>query len=399
MTGTLLLRNVRPYAGNTADLLIENGRIARIAPMIDAPPGATVEEGKGEIVLPGFVEAHTHLDKTMWGMPWYKNEVGPRIVDRIDNERATRRQLGIEPTRQSARQCIQSSLMGTTHIRSHVDVDTDHGLGCIEGVMQTRKDYRDIVDVEIVAFPQSGLLCRPGTLELMDEAMKAGAEVVGGLDPCAIDRDPKGHLDAVFALCQRFGRPLDIHLHEPGEMGAFSLDLICERTRALGMRGKVTVSHAFCLGTPDSALVEPLIAQLAELDIGIMTTAPASRPSPPVKKLLQSGIRVCAGSDGIRDTWGPYGNGDMLERAMFVGLRNNFRRDDELRLALEVCTTEGAKVMGIADHGLAEGKVADLVILPGETVAEAIVARSSKRRVVKRGRIVARDGVPARSAP
>jgi cytosine deaminase len=395
----LLVRNVRPYAGDVVDLLIESGRIVRIAPGLDVPSGATVEEGAGDIVLPGLVEAHTHLDKTMWGMPWYRNAVGPRIIERIDNERLIRRQLGIEPARQSARQCIQSSLMGTTHIRSHVDVDTDHGLWGIEGVMRTREDYRDIVDIDIVAFPQSGLLCRPGTLELMEAAMKAGAEVVGGLDPCAIDRDPKGHLDAVFALCERFGRPLDIHLHEPGEMGAFSLDLICERTRALGMVGKVTVSHAFCLGTPDSALVEPLISQLAELDIAIMTTAPASRPSPPVKRLLQSGIRVCAGSDGIRDTWGPYGNADMLERAMFVGLRNNFRRDDELRLALDVCTTEGAKMLGIADYGLAEGRVADLVMLPGATVAEAIVSRSPKRRVIKRGRIVARDGVPARSAP
>ena len=399
MTDTLLLRNVRPYAGSTMDLLIENGRIARIAPALNPPPDAPIEEGGGEIVLPGLVEAHTHLDKTMWRMPWHKNEIGPRIVDRIDNERLNRRRLGIDPARQSARQCIQSSLMGTTHIRSHVDIDTDHGLWCIEGVLRTREEYRDIVDIDIVAFPQSGLLCRPGTLELMGEAMKAGAEVVGGIDPCAIDRDPKGHLDAIFALCERFGRPLDIHLHEPGEMGAFSLDLICERTRALGMRGKVTVSHAFCLGTPDPALVEPLFSQLAELDIAIMTTAPASRPTPPVKKLLESGIRVCAGSDGIRDTWGPYGNGDMLERAMFIGLRNNFRRDDDLLLALEVCTTEGAKVMGIDGYGLAEGGIADLVIVPGETVAEAIVSRSHKRRVIKRGRIVARDAVPIRNAP
>jgi cytosine/adenosine deaminase-related metal-dependent hydrolase len=399
MTAALLLRNVRPYAGEVADILIEDGRIARIAPMLDTPPGAAVEEGEGDIALPGFVEAHTHLDKTMWGMPWYRNEVGPRLIDKIDNERLNRRKLGIEPARQSARQSVQSSLMGTTHIRSHVDIDTDHRLLGLEAVMETREACRDIMDIEIVAFPQSGLLCRPGTLELMDEAMKAGAEVVGGLDPCAIDRDPKGHLDAVFGLCQRHGRPLDIHLHEPGEMGAFSLDLICDRTRALGMSGKVTVSHAFCLGTPDPALVEPLVAQLAELDIAVMTTAPASRPAPPVKGLLEAGIRVCSGSDGIRDTWGPYGNGDMLERAMFVGLRNNFRRDDELRLALEVCTTQGAKVMEIADYGLAEGCAADLVILPGETIAEAVVTRSPRRRVIKRGRIVARHGEPARSAP
>ncbi len=176
---------------------------------------------------------------------------------------------------------MQSSRHGTTHILSHVDVDTDHGLWGVEGVMRMREECRDIVDVEIVAFPQSGLLRRPGTLELMREAMKLGVEIVGGLDPCAIDRDPKGHLDAVFGLCQEFGRPLDIHLHEPGEMGAFSMDLIIERTRALGMQGKVTVSHAFCLGAPDRELIDPLIEELARLDIAIMTTAPAARPAPP----------------------------------------------------------------------------------------------------------------------
>jgi cytosine deaminase len=269
----------------------------------------------------------------------------------------------------------------------------------VEGVMRTRDEYRDIVDIELVAFPQSGLLRRPGTLELMDQAMKAGCEIVGGLDPCAIDRDPKGHLDAVFELCQRYGKPLDIHLHEPGEMGAFSTDLICERTRALGMKGKVTISHAFCLGTPDPALIDPLLEQLAELDIAIMTTAPSGRPAPVVKKLMAMGIRVCSGSDGIRDTWGPYGNADMLERAMFIGQRNNFRRDDELRLAFDVCTSDGAKVMEIAGYGLKQGDVADFVVLPGGTLSEAIVTRSPKRRVVKRGKIVARDGVSVRTAP
>ena len=264
--------------------------------------------------------------------------------------------------------------------------------------MKTREDYADIMDIELVAFPQSGLLRRPGTLELMHEAMKAGCEIVGGLDPCAIDRDPKGHLDAIFGLCQTYGRPLDIHLHEPGEMGLFSLDLIIERTRALGMKGKVTVSHAFCLGTAPE-LVDPVIPQLAELDIAIMTTAPARNTAPAVKKLLDAGIRVCSGSDGIRDTWGPYGNADMVERAMFIGLRNNFRRDDEVELGLHVCTTGGAQVMEIADYGLTEGKIADLVIMPGQSLTDIVVTRSPKRRVIKRGKIVARDGVSVRTAP
>ncbi len=399
MAADLLLRNIRLYAGAATDILIEAGRIARIGQDLEAQASVPVEDGEGGIVLPGLVEAHTHLDKSLWGLPWYKNEVGPKLLDKIDNERMNKRRLGIDPYRQSARQSIQSSLMGSTHIRSHVDVDTERGLWGVEGVMKMRDEYRDIVDVEIVAFPQSGLLRRPGTLELMEDALKLGAEIVGGLDPCAIDRDPKGHLDTVFALCQRHGKPLDIHLHETGEMGAFSTDLICERTRALGMKGKVTISHAFCLGMPDPSLIDPLIAQLAELDIAIMTTGPASRPAPPVKKLIEAGVRVCSGSDGIRDTWGPYGNADMLERAMFVGQRNNFRQDDEMRMALDVCTTEGAKVMEVAGYGLAVGCNADLVILPGETVAEAVVTRSPKRRVIKRGRIVARDGASIRTAP
>ena len=399
MVADLLLKNVRPFGGAAADMLIEKGVIARVGAGLSAPAGIVVEEGRGEILLPGLVEAHTHLDKSLWGLPWYTNEVGPKLLDKIDNERLNKRRLNMDPYTQSARQAVQSSRMGSTHIRSHVDVDTDHGMWGIEGIMRMRADFAAIIDVEIVAFPQSGLLRRPGTLALMEEAMKLGAEVVGGLDPCAIDRDPKGHLDAIFALAQKHGKPLDIHLHEPGEMGAFSFDLICERTRALGMKGKVTVSHAFCLGSPDRDLVDPLIAQLAELDIAIMTTGPASRPAPPVKKLMQQGIRVCSGSDGIRDTWGPFGNADMLERAMFVSLRNNFRRDDEMRIGLDVCTYEGAKVMELQGYGLDVGCKADLLVVPGEAVAEAIVTRSPKRRVIKRGVIVARDGVSIMSVP
>ena len=159
------------------------------------------------------------------------------------------------------------------------------------------------------------------------------------------------------------------------------------------------MSHAFCLGTPDRDLVDPLIAELAALDIAIMTTAPASRPAPPVKRLTAAGVRLCSGSDGIRDTWGPYGNADMLERAMFVGLRNNFRRDDEVELALDVCTKGGAAVMALQDYGLAPGCQADFVLVDAETLAEAVVGHPPRRLVVKRGAVVARDGQALLQAP
>jgi cytosine/creatinine deaminase len=387
MAADLLVHNVRPLGGEVADILIVAGRIAR-GP---APDGVPVLDGGGRIALPGLVEAHTHLDKSLLGLPWYRNEVGPRLIDKIQNERRVRKRLPIDPRQQSERHARLSVSHGSTFIRSHVDVDTECGVAGLEGVMATRQVLAGVVDIDLVAFPQSGLLVRPGTVELLERALRLGAETVGGLDPCAIDRDPKGHVDMVFGLADKFGRGVDIHLHEPGEMGAFSMELIIERTIALGMQGKVMVSHAFCLGMPDATVVDPLIAALAEARIAIMTTASASRPVPPLKRLVQAGVVVCAGSDGIRDTWGPYGNADMLERAMFVGQRYNLRRDDELALALDVVTTGGAQALGLERYGLDLGCYGDLMLVKAETIAEAVAQRPRGRTVIKRGIVVARE--------
>jgi cytosine/adenosine deaminase-related metal-dependent hydrolase len=377
--------------GPAVDVTIADGRIAAIGAPV-AAPGVPVLEGEGQLLLPGLVEAHTHLDKTMWGMPWLPHAAGPRLIDKIETERRLRRELDIEPERQSGRQVIQALRMGTTAIRSHVDVDTDVGLSGIEGVLRMRERHRDLMDVQIVAFPQSGLLIRPGTLDLMSRALDLGADVVGGLDPSAIDRDPKGHLDAVFALADRFGKPLDIHLHEPGELGGFSLELIIERTRALGMQGRVIVSHAFCLGMADRDYARSLIEQLAGERIAVMTTGAPSRPVPPVRECVEAGLTVCGGSDGIRDCWNPYGNADMLERAMLIGLRNNFRRDDEIELALAACTSAAASAIGLLDYGLQPGCKADLLLVAGATPAEAVVSRPPDRTVIKNGRVVVLRG-------
>lgn len=394
---SLLLRNVRPLGGAARDVLILDGAFAE--PGEPAPQGTPEIDGEGSILIPGLVEAHTHLDKSLLGLPWYRNEVGSRLIDKIDNERENRVRLGIDPERQSERHAILSVSKGSTHIRSHVDIDTTHGVKGVEGVMATREKLRDLIDIEIVAFPQSGLMVRPGTAELMEEAMAMGCEVVGGLDPCAIDRDPKGQLDVVFGLAERHGRPVDIHLHEQGTMGLFSMELIIERTEALGMQGNVTVSHAFCLGHTDRSAVAEISEQLAKARIHIMTTAPAAFPAPAVRELRAAGVTVCSGSDGIRDTWSPFGNADMLERAMFIALRNNFRRDDEVEMALDICTAGGAAAMKIERYGLAPGCEADAVLLDGETIAEAVANRAPRRLVLKRGRAVAERGIAVVEAP
>ena len=202
MNKNLLITNVRPLGGDVTDILIHDGRFRQFASSITTGEDTPVEDGGGAIALPGLVEAHTHLDKSLLGMGWRPHQAGPSLMDKITNERRLKKEWNIDPVRQSARQVVQSVSYGSTLIRSHVDIDSEIGLDSFQGVAETRATYSDAVAIEIVVFPQSGLMRCPGTLELMDEALANGADVVGGLDPCGIDRDPKGQLDAIFQSCR-----------------------------------------------------------------------------------------------------------------------------------------------------------------------------------------------------
>jgi cytosine deaminase len=390
---SLLLRNVRPLGATPIDVLVEADRIAAIGPSLPAPAGTPIEHGHNAMLLPGLVEGHAHLDKTVWGGPWYRNEVGPDRMDRIDNERAWRTTAQHDATTRARRLTRDYLANGTTRIRTHVDIDPDIGLRHIHAILQTRADFADRIDMQIVAFPQSGVARCPGIADLMDTALTEGADVIGGIDPCAIDRDPVRQLDTLFNLAQRHAKPIDIHLHEPGEMGAFSLDLILERTEALGLHGQVVISHGFCLGMIDARARDALLARMARLDMRIATTAPASSAVPTLAACRAAGVIIFGGNDGIRDTWTPYARPDMLDRAMHIGLRNALRRDDELAWAFDCVTTDAARGCDFAAYGLAPGCRADLVLVRAETLAEAIVAAPPRALVIASGRVVARDGV------
>jgi cytosine deaminase len=390
---SLLIRDVRTSTGDVLDILIDGGRIAEAAPAIAARADCVIEEGRGALMLPGLVEGHTHLDKTHWGMRWYRNEVAPRLVDRIENERRWRAASGHDAGAQSFALARAFLAAGTTRLRTHVDVDTDAGLRHLHGVLATREALRGQIEIQIVAFPQSGILKRAGTDALLADALRAGADLLGGLDPCAIEGDAVVALDLLFGLADRHGCGLDLHLHERSTMGAYSLDLILQRTAALGMQGKVAISHGFCLGDLAPRERDVLLERMAQLDVAIVTTAPASVAVPPVMACRAAGVTVIGGNDGIRDTWTPYGSPDMLERAMLIGMRNDFRRDDELEVALDCVTHSAARGCGFADYGLLPGMRADLVLVDAQTPAEAVVARPVRKLVVSAGKIVARDGV------
>lgn len=395
----VLLKNVRPMGKDTTDVFIQDGRIKEIGAIVLPSPSAKIIDCGSQLMIPGLVEAHTHLDKNLLGMGWRSHQAGPSLKEKIETERRLRREWNIEPHRQSMRQALLSLASGSTAIRSHVDIDTDCGLAGFLGISETREALCDLIDIQIVAFPQSGLLSRPGTFDLMESALKEGADVVGGLDPCSMDRDPKGHLDAIFGLAEKYGKPIDIHLHELAELGAFSMELIIERTLSHAMQGKVTISHAFCLGMADRDRARQLVCALADAKINIATVATPYRPVPLIDDLKEVGVTLCAGSDGIQDTWGPYGNGDMLERAMLLALRNNHRNDEEIEHALWCCTFGGANVLDIPNYGLSIGSIADLVIIDADNLAHAVVSHPSRGMVLKAGKIVARDGKTLREAP
>jgi cytosine/creatinine deaminase len=394
MNRNLLLKNVRPFEGDVVDLLVVEGKIQEIGKSTSRPGvEITVVEGENRILIPGFIDAHAHLDKTLWGLPWHRNQVGPQLIDKIENERRVRREMDLSAEHQATNQIRQSLRMGTTHIRTHVDVDTEIGLKNLEGILAAREKFKDHMTIQIVAFPQSGMLIRSGTVELLEEAIKAGAELIGGIDPSTIDRDPVRHINTIFKIADRYGVGVDIHIHEPGTLGAFSVELVAERTKTLGLQGKVNISHAFCLGMVEDDYLNRLLTLLQESRISIMTHAPMARPFfPPIKRLRESGIDLCSGSDGIRDTWAPYGNADMLERAMFLSWRSGFHRDEDLEMALDITTFGGAKVMGAEEYGLEIGCRADFVLLEGETRADAIVSRAPRKCVVKNGQVVTQDG-------
>ena len=388
MTALGGLINARLADGRLVDIGVTAGRITTI----DRAAGAAATSGQldlcGKLTLPGFVDGHIHLDKTLLGLPFQPHRAGSTVAERIAIEKRVLRDLPIPVETRAKTLVSQVSRFGTVALRSHVDIDTDLGLSNLHALLRVREDVRNIMDIQIVAFPQNGILRDPGTAELLDEALAAGADLIGGLDPAGIDGDVKGHLDVVFGLAERHGVGVDIHLHDAGALGCFELRVIAARTIATGLQGRVAVSHAFALGSDDTADVEATLAALAHARVAIMTNEPGSVPMPPVARLHAAGVLLFAGSDNIRDSWSPYGNGDMLERAMLIGYRQGMRGDADIARCFDLVTAAPARVLGLGletAYGVTIGAWADLVVLNAAYVPEAVVGRPSDRLVIKRG--------------
>ncbi len=392
-TRGILLRNARRAFGDRVDIRVRDGAIAEVGPKLEASGGdSLLLDADGALVIPGLIDGHLHLDKTLLGLPWKPHPAGPTLSERIEAEKHLRHALPLSVEDRATNLIRRVLSNGTVHLRTHVDIDPEIVLENLYGVLSARERFKDFISIQIVAFPQSGVVSCPGTAALLDEAVEAGADLVGGLDPAGIDGDPDGQLDAVFDIAERRGVGIDIHLHDRGELGTSELVLIAERTAAQGMGGRVTVSHGFCLGEVDEATFGRTAERLAESGVAILTHGPGSQAIPPINRLRAAGVTVFAGSDNIRDSWSPYGSGDMVERVMWIAYRSGFRTDQELAVAFELATIAAAKALGLDRYGLDVGCRADFVVLRGSTLGEAIVEHPRRSLVVKSGRVVAHEG-------
>ncbi|MFB9821077.1 amidohydrolase family protein, partial [Arthrobacter ramosus] len=384
-----LIRAVRPWGQALSDVLITDGKITGVEPHdpTRAAGDATVVEGRGRLLVPSFSDVHVHLDSTRIGLPFREHTGGPGVWTMMMNDRQNWRNAEV-PLQERVNNTLGRMIAhGTTRVRSYAQIDVDCRLERFDAVMAAKEQFKGQADVDIIAFPQAGLLLEDGTVPLMDQALKAGANVMGGIDPCSLDRDPARHLDIVFGLAEKYQVPIDIHLHEPGELGVFSTDLVIERTRALGMQGKVTMSHAYQLGSVSEATTRRLIDEFAELDISMASVAPGSAGVAgqlPIPLLAEAGVRMGLGEDGQRDYWSPYGNTDMLDRAWQLAFTHGFRKDELIEHCLAIATVGGASILdpsatrlkGTAHRpGVQIGDPAELVLLDGETVASAVMDR------------------------
>ncbi|RKT86856.1 Cytosine/adenosine deaminase [Saccharopolyspora antimicrobica] len=394
----MLITNVRPWGGPLAEIAVEDGRITAIDPLKSEVDTAGAVDGRGRLALPAFSDVHCHLDSTRIGLPFRPHTGSPGIWPMVMNDRENWRDAEWTVAERATHTLGRMIAQGTTRVRSYAQIDADCGLERFEGVLAAKEAHRDRCEVEVIAFPQAGLLREPGVPELIDEALASGAAVVGGIDPCTLDRDPVRHLDVLFGLAEKHQVPVDVHLHEPGELGVFSVDLILERTRALGMTGQVTISHAYALGGISESTTRRLVEEFAELDVSMATVAPAQNRSLPLTELTAAGVRVGLGQDGQRDYWSPYGNADMLDRTWQLAFTNRFREDELIEHCLAVASRGGASILdrdlprltSVSDRpGLAVGDQADILLVEGDTPTAAVMDRGRDRTVLHNGRVVA----------
>lgn len=398
----LVIRNASlPDGRQGIDIAIDQGRIADVAPALQAK-GAREIDAQGDLVTPPFVDAHFHMDATLsYGLPRV-NQSGT-LLEGIALWGELKPQLTQDALVERALQyCDWAVARGLLAIRSHVDVCDDRLLA-VEALLDVKRRAAPYLDLQLVAFPQDGVLRSPTALANLKRAIGMGVDVVGGIPH--FERTMSDGAESVRVLCEfaaEKGLRVDMHCDESDDPLSRHIETLAYHTQRLGLQGRVAGSHLTSMHSMDNYYVSKLLPLIREAGVAAIAnplinitlqgrhdTYPKRRGMTRVPEMLAHGIDVAFGHDCVMDPWYSLGSGDMLEVA-HMGLHvAQMTGQDAMRSCFDAVTETPAKILGLEGYGLRPGCHADLVLLDAGDPVEAIRLRAARRLVLRRGQVVA----------
>ncbi|MGP6088932.1 cytosine deaminase [Antarctobacter jejuensis] len=397
----LLVRGGILPDGTQADVAITDGRITAVEPGITAEAREVIE-AQGKLIAPPFVDAHFHMDATLsYGKP--RVNASGTLLEGIGLWGELKRiQSREEIVARALDYCRQAIGKGVLAIRSHVDV-TDPTFRTVEALLEVRDRVRDVLDLQLVAFPQDGWFRAKGAEQQVIRALDAGVDVVGGIPH--FERTMADGAASVRAACELAadrGLRVDLHCDESDDPLSRHIETLASETVRCGLQGRVAGSHLTSMHSMDNYYVAKLLPLVAEAQVaaipnplinitlqGRMDTYPKRRGLTRVPELRAAGVTVAFGQDCVRDPWYPLGSGDMLEVA-HMGLHVALMTaPDQMRAAFDMVTNTPAQVMGL-EFGLTPGARGSLVVLDAPDPIEALRLRPARLAVISNGRVVAR---------
>jgi len=399
----LVVRNARlPESEKTIDIAVSDGQIVQHAETID--DGDTEIDARGGLVAGGFVDPHVHLDKALVAeeVPTNKSRT---LTEAIENDQERKRNESEADVKERAEQAIKMHVRnGCTRIRTHVDIDPIGELTALNGVLAAREACSDIADIQIVAFPQDGIFCAPGTEQLLDEALEHDIDGIGGIP--ALERtgtDRQQHIDTCLALGADHELAIDLHVDETDDPTARTAEYLAARTIEEELEGNVTAGHLCALAAYDESHAQRVIGLLADAEISVISSPgtnmmlqgradqhPKRRGITRIDQLRKSGITVACGQDNIQDAFYKYNSGNMLETASLIAHAAQLQAPAERTAVWQMVTENAASILDI-DHGVHTGSPAVFNVFPPSvrTITDALRSRVSPHAVVHDGAIVA----------
>ncbi len=392
----LLLQDCRLPDGTLADLGCRDGRIAAVGSLSGRLAQRTLR-CEGRAVTPGLVESHIHLDKALLSERTPSVEGTLQEAIRITGE--AKQRFTVDDIRARARTVLDMAVrQGTTAMRSHVEVDPIVELRGLEALLPLKAEYAPALDLQLCAFAQEGVFRMPGTEQLLSEALRRGADLIGGCP--YTDRDGHAQIDVIFRLACEFNVDADFHVDFFDEPEHLHLRYIIEQTVRRGWQDRVAVGHCTELGALPPTDLAPIAAGLKEAGVGVITlpatdlylmgrkdTHRIRRGLAPVKRLREAGVSVAAATNNVRNAFTPVGNANLLLMGFLLTVGAHMGTERERREVLDMLTVEPARLLRLPPCGPAPGLQADLVVWDATRLDDLVAAQAAPWVVVKRGRI------------